>query len=39
MPQIMNPSDYIFWICFLELDRLGKYLSWFEIMFKVALWN
>jgi len=39
MLQVMNPSDYIFFISLLELDRLVKYLSWFEFKFVVVLWN
>jgi len=33
----LNPIDYIYLISLWELDRLVKYLSWFEIKFGVAL--
>jgi len=39
MLQVINPIDYIYYMSLLELDRLVKYMSWFEIKFEVALWN
>jgi len=35
----LNPIDYNYLIFLLELDRLVKYLLWFEIKFGVAHWN
>ena len=39
MSQVLNQIDYICLISLLKLDRLVKYLSWFEIKFGVALLN
>jgi len=39
MSQVCTQFDYICLISLLELDRLVKYLSWFEIKFGVSLWN
>jgi len=39
MSQILNLDKYIYLISLSELDRLVKYLSWFEITSGAALWN